>query len=277
MIDFSNFPNIATPKTLSDIPLETPADQQLMSDLVSGTHGFPGSGMNGIILHGRFGAGKSTAAMLIPDAMEQTTIGMNCAWRTMHRILGNNNGVGLLAQINNSCYTSNLNGKYVYVILDEVDNLSAQAMQQLKLVMDNHVNRVVFIMTTNHLQKIDPAVQNRSYSFGFNKVPASAWLPSMQRVLTAYGITSITNQQLISAASSINGSGRKFASCLKQLITSYYQMYPHLVPPHLLLPNSSVTPIAVAQPLPVLPAIPLVQQPQTVLATTSPSPSQPTP
>lgn len=279
MIDFSNFPNIATPKTLSDIPLETPEDQQQMSDLVSGTHGFPGSGMNGIILHGKFGAGKSTAAMLIPDAMEQTNIGMNCPWRTMHRILGNNNGVGLLTQINSSCYVMNLNGKYVYVILDEVDNLTPPAMQQLKSVMDNHVDRVVFIMTTNHLQKIDPAVRNRSYSFGFNKVPASAWLPSMQRVLATYGITSITDEQLISAASSINGSGRKFASCLKHLITGYYQMYPHLVPPHLLLPNSSVTPIAIAiaQPLPVLPAIPLVQQTQTVLATTSPSPSQPTP
>lgn len=235
MIDFTNFSNIAAPQTIADIALENTSDAQLMQSLVSGTYGFPGSGMNGIILHGNYGAGKTTAATLIPDAMENTNIGMNCPWREMVHVMSNNNGVNLITQIDNLCYSLNLNGKYVYIVLDEVDILSSAAMQQLKSTMNKHKDRAVFIMTTNHPSKIDPAVVNRSYAFGFNKVPADAWLPSMQRVLAAYGITKMSNHQLLTAATAINGSGRKFAICVKQLIESYYQMFPQLVPPHLLL------------------------------------------
>ncbi|MEY4340527.1 MAG: hypothetical protein RL541_31 [Pseudomonadota bacterium] len=252
MINFSNFPTIAAPKTTADIAFEKAADAKLMQSITSGMYGFPGNGKNGIILHGKYGAGKSATATLIPDAMEQTNLSMNCPWRTIHRIISNNNGVDFLTQIDKSCWTVNLNGKYIYVILDEVDNLSSSAMQQLKSVMDNHRERVVFIMTTNHLQKIDPAVEDRSHVFGFNKVPASAWLPSMQRVLVAYGISCMTNDQLLAAAASINGSGRQFATCIKELIEGYYEMYPHLLPPHLQILNANIAPIAVEQPLHVI-------------------------
>jgi DNA polymerase III delta prime subunit len=256
MIDFTNFSTIATPKTIADIAFESKHDAQLMQSITSGSFGFPGGGTNGILLHGKYGAGKSTAATLIPDALEATSIGMNSHSRNMFRIMSNNNGVGLLNQIDNMCsFVSLSDDKYQYFILDEVDNLSAAAMPQLKSIMDSHMNRAVFIMTTNHRSKVDPAVVSRSHVFGFNKVPPDAWLPSMQRVLAAYGITNMSNSQLLSAAASINGSGRQFATCVKQLINGYYEMFPHLVPPHLLLPNVNSLPITVAQPKPVLPAI----------------------
>lgn len=276
MIDFTNFSSISAPQTVADIALENKHDAQLMQSITSGTFGFPGSGMNGILLHGKFGAGKSTAAKLIPDAMENTNIGMDCPWRYMLRVMSNNNGVGLLAQINNLCMPLNLNSKYVYIVLDEVDNLSPIAMPQLKSVMDDNMDRAVFIMTTNNPSKVDPAVVSRSHVFGFNKVPADAWLPSMQRVLTAYGITNLSDDQLLTTAASFNGSGRQFATYVKQLISSYYQMYPHLVPPHLQLANHSISPIVVAQPVSLHPAMPSVLQ---VSATLTPAPSctQPTP
>jgi hypothetical protein len=129
---------------------------------------------------------------------------------------------------------------------------------------------------TKYAGDIDPAVTNRSHVFGFNKVPPDAWLPSMQRVLAAYGITNMSNNQLLTAAAAINGSGRQFATCVKQLIDGYYQMFPHLVPPHLQLANHNTAPIAAAQPLPVLPVMPSVLQVNTV-STAAPSSSQPTP
>lgn len=237
MIDFTNFSSIATPKTMADIAFESSHDAQLMQSITSSTFGFPGGGTNGILLYGKYGAGKSTTATLIPDALEATSIGMNSYSRNMFRIMSNNNGVGLLNQIDNMCSFVNLSGdKYQYFILDEVDNLSSTAMPQLKSIMDSHMDRAVFIMTTNHRSKIDPAVVSRSHVFGFNKVPPDAWLPSMQRVLAAYGITNMSNSQLLSAAASTNGSGRQFATCVKQLINGYYDMFPHLVPPNLSAP-----------------------------------------
>ena len=109
-----------------------------MQSLVSGTYGFPGSGKNGIILHGMYGAGKSTTAALLPDVIEGTAIGLNSPWRSLYRVMSNNNGVALLSQIDNICSLVNLSGdKYVYIILDEVDNLSPTAMPQLKSIMDS--------------------------------------------------------------------------------------------------------------------------------------------
>ena len=237
MIDFTNFPTIASPQTLADIAFENTSDTELMQSLVSGTYGFPGGGTNGILLHGNVGAGKSTAATLIPDALEGTNIGMNRISRELVRIMSSNNGVGLLNQIDSMCSFVNLSGdKYQYFVLDEVDNLSSPAMHQLKSIMDSHMDRAVFIMTTNHLSKVDDAVIDRSHVFGFTRVPPSAWLPSMQRVLAAYGITNMSNSQLLSAAASINGSGRQFATCVKHLIKGYYEMFPHLVPPNLSAP-----------------------------------------
>lgn len=237
MIDFTNFSRIAAPQVLADIAFESKHDAQLMQSITSGTFGFPGGGSNGILLCGKYGAGKSTAAKLIPDALEATSIGMNSYSRNMLHIMSNNNGVGLLNQIDNMCSLVNLSGdKYQYFILDEVDNLSSAAMSQLKSIMDAHMDSAVFIMTTNHSSKLDPAVVSRSHVFGFNKVPADAWLPSMQRVLAAYGITNMSNSQLLSAAVSINGSGRQFSTCVKQLINGYYEIFPHLVPPNLLAP-----------------------------------------
>jgi replication-associated recombination protein RarA len=275
MIDFTNYTSIAKPQTLEDIALETAADAQLMQSITSGKYGFPGGGMNGIILHGKFGAGKSTAAALIPDALEGTNVGMNRFSRELFRIMSSNNGVGLLNQIDSMCSFVNLSGdKYQYFILDEVDNLSSPAMHQLKSIMDSHIDRAVFIMTTNNLSKVDDAVIDRSHVFGFTRVPPSAWLPSMQRVLAAYGITCMANSVLLSAAASINGSGRKFATCVKQLIDSYYQMFPHLIPSHLLLSNSNILAINVAQPTAVLPGITPMLSSQIA---TPLNPTQPTP
>jgi DNA polymerase III delta prime subunit len=274
MINFTNFASIATPKSIADIAFETTSDAQLMQSIVNGTYGFPGSEMNGIILHGKFGAGKSSTASLIPDAMEGTNIGMDCPWRHMFHVMSPNNGVGLLDDINQKCAPLSLNGKYVYIILDEVDNLSADGIAQLKSAMNKNIDRAVFVMTTNHLSKINDAVIDRSYIFGFNKVPAEAWLPSMQRVLVAYGITDMSNSQLLSAAASINGSGRKFAVCVKQLIDGYYQIFPHLVPPHLLIPSSNNVSIAASQPTTVLPAVTPTLSSNNATATSG---SQPTP
>ena len=63
-----------------------------------------------------------------------------------------------------------------YVVLDEVDLLTDAAKASFKALM-NRTN-VVFIMTTNHLNEVDPGVQNRSVLIDMN-------VPPPQQTLTA--------------------------------------------------------------------------------------------
>jgi DNA polymerase III delta prime subunit len=227
MVNFTDFETYANPKNLQEVAFETANARAHMGQIVSGTYGFPGSGMNGIILHGQVGAGKTTLARLIPDLMEQTKIGMDCPWREEYNIAKGNNGVDFVHKVDQFCYTNNFTGKYTYVILNEVNNLSTDAMSQLKSVMDNHQKRVVFIMTTNEFHKLEQGVVDRSYRFGFNDVPAYVWVSAMRRVLKAYGISSYSDAQLTPIAKSYNGSGRWFARDIKRLIDGYYSKYPH--------------------------------------------------
>lgn len=227
MVNFTDFETYANPKKLQEVAFETANARAHMGQIVGGTYGFPGSGMNGIILHGPVGAGKTTLARLIPDLMEQTQISMDCPWREEYNIAKGNNGVDFVHKVDQFCYTNNFTGKYTYVILNEVNNLSADAMSQLKSIMDNHQKRVVFIMTTNEFYKLEKGVIDRSYCFSFNNVPAFVWVQSMRRVLKAYAINAYTDDQLAPIAKSYNGSGRWFARDIKRLIGGYYTKYPN--------------------------------------------------
>jgi replication-associated recombination protein RarA len=227
MVNFNDFEQYANPKNLQEVCFETAAARGTFGKITSGNYGFPGSGMNGIILHGPVGAGKTTLARMIPDLIEGTNIGMDCPWREEYNIAKGNSGVAFINSVDNFCYSSNLTGKYTYVILNEVNNLSADAMSQLKSIMDNHQKRVVFIMTTNEFHKIEAGVVDRSYSFGFYDVPGYVWAGAMHRVLKAYGITTYTDKMLGPIAKSYNGSGRWFARDIKRLIDGYYTKYPN--------------------------------------------------
>jgi DNA polymerase III delta prime subunit len=74
-----------------------------------------------------------------------------------------------------------------YVILDEVDNLTDLAQASFKAILNHH--HVVFIMTTNNLNKIDLGIQNRSVLVDMNIPPADLWRPILRKVYQTVGLT----------------------------------------------------------------------------------------
>ena len=65
----SNSVKVTPPQCLNDFALQLNSRYKLES-ILDGTMSFPDNGVNGIILHGLYGTGKTTMAKLLPGLIE---------------------------------------------------------------------------------------------------------------------------------------------------------------------------------------------------------------
>lgn len=218
-----NFNNAYLPKSLDDIAFTYKADKSVLQNCVTGRNGFPCCGKNGILLVGDTGSGKSTLAKLLPDLFEQART--NGRWinasPSYHQISTGSNGVELIELIETNAGLNPLGDQFNYIILDEVDLLTPQAMSRLKSVMNIAFGSSIFIMTTNALAKVDKAVANRCNVIYLNHAPSTAWLPLYMRILSEHGITNISTETILNKIDMCNGSGRDVIESAVKVILDY--------------------------------------------------------
>jgi replication-associated recombination protein RarA len=163
------------------------------------------SGINGILLYGVPGTGKSALAKILPNAIERSITGED-AWITFIDVHQGNNGAALIDKIKNISRTYPLTGRYQYIVLDEVDNLKKEAMLSLKSAM-NTVN-TAFILTTNYPQDMEIGVLNRCHHIEFNRAPSAGWLPLVKRILVDYDAFIPPDTLLLPMIDACGGSAR---------------------------------------------------------------------
>ncbi|MDR8400408.1 AAA family ATPase [Paraburkholderia sp. USG1] len=176
---------MAAPQNIHQVALPNDNAKDLILGIATGKIPFPGtSGINGIILHGNTGNGKTACAKLLPQAIQNTynSVPIKAAF---YDCTPPNNGKDLMETIKTQISMCALNGEYHYIILDEFDNLTAGAMKQLKSVMNFGQDHAVFIMTTNHLGKIPDAVQERCKIIDYNPSCPTVWIPPVSQALQA--------------------------------------------------------------------------------------------
>ena len=71
---------------------------------------------------------------------------------------------------------------------------------------------MIFIMTTNNLDKIDAGIQNRSVLIDMNVPPPAYWRPILSRVYTDANLTPPTNAVLDQVVIAGRGSARSIFS-----------------------------------------------------------------
>jgi replication-associated recombination protein RarA len=202
------------PQTINDIVFASPKSQSLMMDIVSGARPFPNAGKTGILFYGPPGTGKSALAKMLPDAMEMVRTGYPSDY-VYYPVSPGANGMSILANIQSQAQTYP-SASHHYFVLDEVDELTDQAMAILKSVLNTQ--HAIFVMTTNHINDIDQAVQDRCHCIPFLAAASHKWLPLAHRMLADAEITTISDQALIKVIDQCNGSARQIVDELTTLI-----------------------------------------------------------
>jgi DNA polymerase III delta prime subunit len=215
---FKNFDKKYTPKTLNDIVFQTAKTRKMAECLTNGVFGFPMSGINGIVLYGVYGSGKSALAKIMPQLIEEANGGDGALVSYFNIAQGGDNGASVIESIKRQAELIPLDNKFHYFVLDEVDNLRADSMSSLKVAMNINAMNCVYIMTTNNLSKVEGGVKNRSVLLEFNAAASVEWLPKFKAILADYGVTDIEDDLLLNVIEACNGSARQIMLAARRLI-----------------------------------------------------------
>lgn len=217
---------MSDPKSLDDFVISRHEKQMpLLRAYVEGSIPFPSSATNTIILHGQYGSGKTQLAKLLPEfietsrATEDSMIDGKVQYETKFIGCGGEplaekqKIVSFIKERMKYAFLPQ-SGEFRYFIFDEVDEwLSAQS--DLKALISHTDGRSVFILTTNHFNKLDKGLVSRAVCFEMNKVEPFRYLPILRRY---YPFTkSFNDLALIEIAKQAGGDWRELKRMMSEL------------------------------------------------------------
>ena len=197
------------PKTTDDMVFSSKGIKNIVQDILCQNYPFPRKGgKNSLLLFGVPGTGKSTYAEVFLNDFERTFGGSNPPVHTtdcqktqnITRILSTCNAIADKAGV----FTDS--GLH-YFIFDEVDNLTTDGQRALKSFLNR--DRIVCVLTTNYLHKIDEGLKSRCVQLNFNAAKEADCIGRFKKVLVDNQLPLLPDIVLREIAKSNNGDWRE--------------------------------------------------------------------
>ena len=207
----------ALPTSIADFVLPNVADKKWLSNCVEGNVIFPSHNTKGFLLYGTNGCGKTNLACALPTLIEYEnasaedkvaynfeydfdgeTVSITPSQQHLESFNIRTNFVGcgslrakdvdsLIDRIDNDMRNQLFvdgftNQKFQYFIVDEYDELKTNQSKFKALMTQTHWNKSIFILTTNHIDKVEIGGKDRLKPIRFGRVDYELYKP----ILTKY-------------------------------------------------------------------------------------------
>jgi DNA polymerase III delta prime subunit len=139
-----------------------------------------------LVLHGPIGTGKTLMAGLIPKAIDGDAVQVS---RIRTAELNSSDAVQKI--FSRDRLFDHLfvppNQRQTYTVIDEIQ-INPKASNALRITLDEMEGRDLTIMTTNELNKLDPAIRSRSEVVFVPPVPPERFLKRAQEILVSENV-----------------------------------------------------------------------------------------
>jgi DNA polymerase III delta prime subunit len=187
------------PKSLDEVAMDALVRRQINS--------FELTTLPNLILSGAPGTGKTSTAILIARKL------LSNSDAYMELNASDNRGISMIASLTTNFIRKQFEDSRKIIILDEADNITKKAQEQLISVMECYPN-VCFVLTCNDMGNIIEAVQSRCMLFAFKRLPTDELCQKLRVILSAEKATIESDEVLRSI---IRLSDNDIRCCLNYL------------------------------------------------------------
>ncbi|WP_298559372.1 AAA family ATPase [uncultured Aliiroseovarius sp.] len=201
------FTNKYAPQVFDDLVFQNDTDRKKLQKHATGER------VGNILLHGPYGSGKSTVARIVASQSRQpVSAGFEMEYDSYN---GAEFEAGNLQLIERGW---NLSGqRYAYAVLDEFDLVHPSVQAKVRAVMDRYSDKHGFIFTTNHLHRVDAAIQSRCTNIEMPALSSEKLLPLCRHMLRQEQVM-LADEDILTAIQFERGNIRNVLRQLEDIV-----------------------------------------------------------